>query len=87
MRERGHARQWVVFCGLIMVALAAAGCGDGDDGSSSSAMTPILFSAEGEDLNAYDSETLEKQVVISGNEDESDPNIPAVNGQICFDPT
>jgi hypothetical protein len=47
----------------------------------------VVFNAQLEDLDAYDAlDGDRKQVVVSGNEDESDPEIPALNGQICFFP-
>lgn len=89
MSQCGRGDVLLVLVGLGSVALLGlTGCGSDDcDSGSPSSSAPIVFSAEGEDLNAYDADTLEKQVVISGNEDESKPNIPAVNGQVCFDPT
>lgn len=72
---------------LVVLSLgilaASVGCGDNESGPSSI----TVFNAELEDLNAYDPlDGNRKQVVLSGNEDESDPNVPALNGQICFLP-
>jgi len=70
---------------MLNTALMVAGCGDDHSGSASS--STLVFAPEGEDLNVYDAASGAKQVLISGNEDESRPDIPAVNGEVCFDPT
>jgi hypothetical protein len=67
----------------VVSALAAAGCSD----RSVSPDSLVVLNAELERLNAYDlTDGIAKQTVISGNEDESNPDLPAVNGQICFLP-
>lgn len=79
----------------LLVSLLLGACGDSSSSSPTAAPTPsptppgspIILAPEGEDLNAYDpSGVLRKQPVIFGNEIESLPNLPAVNGQPCFDP-
>src|SRR5215472_15295046 len=75
--------------GAAVALLLMSGCGDDNDhGSGPTGSSTIVFAPEGEDLNAYDpANGFAKQAVISGNEDESRPDIPAVNGEVCFDPT
>jgi len=68
-------------CVTFLVVFAACG---GDNGSSGQ-QSIVLFSPEGQDLNAYDvSNGNLRQAVISGNEEEADPVLPSVNGQVCF---
>lgn len=84
---RTHA--WTSFATLSLttcILLAISGCA-GNDVQPSAEQVRWVFNAEGEDLNAYDVQNGDaKRVVLSGNEDESDPVIPALNGQICFHP-
>ena len=80
----------ISFAALALLAVGAlagtTGCSDDPEGSSGPSL--IVFNTEGQDLNAYDVLNGDlKQVVVSGNEDGTDPVLPAVNGQICFDPT
>ena len=85
---------------LAVALLVAAGCGDDDDGSEPSAGAadgghvvdesggggaPIVFSTEGNNLNAYGAEApFEKQTVIATAAD--DPDGMDINGQLCFFP-
>ena len=85
---------------LAVALLVAAGCGDDDDGGASDAGSaggdaaaddvagagaPIVFSTEGNNLNAYvGEEPFEKQTVIPTAAD--DPDGMDINGQLCFFP-
>lgn len=84
-------RSLCALCAAVAALLTLNGCGSDDsDSPAPDTSSIIVFAPEGEDLNAYAYDPvagLQKQVVISGNEDESKPNIPAVNGEVCFDPT
>ncbi len=78
-------RSVACLCGLW--ALGLAGCGDDDDLRLVSPMpAPIVFSTEGNRLNAYDpTDGFRKQTVVPSHADD-----PAagrdINGQICFAP-
>jgi hypothetical protein len=67
----------------MLASVLLASCG----GSSSS--KPIyVFDGENEDLNIYDvNNGFKKRVAYSGNEHEVRSDVPALNGQICFDPS
>ncbi len=84
---------------LVVALLLAAGCGDDDDGDpdagaasgdtpaeeAAGAGVPIVFSTEGNNLNAYvGEEPFEKQTVIATAAD--DPDGMDINGQLCFFP-
>ncbi len=85
---------------LAVALLVVAGCGDDDDGGASDAGSgggdaaadevagagaPIVFSTEGNNLNAYvGEEPFEKQTVIPTVAD--DPDGMDINGQLCFFP-
>jgi hypothetical protein len=59
----------------------SAGCGDDDD----SASNPIVFGGEANRLAAYDTVTLDKQIVIPSHGDDPINGLD-INGQICFFP-
>jgi len=82
-------RYLTLACAGSALACLLVACGDGsDDAAGKPAAGPIVFAPEGEILNAYDPQDgFKKQSVICCNEDESDPDVPAINGQTCFDPT
>jgi hypothetical protein len=66
---------------VLVWASLLAGCGDGNDSSKS----VIVFSGEGNNLNAYDpANGFRKQNVIRNH--AQDPNGLDINAQICFDP-
>ena len=84
---------------LVVALLLATGCGDDDGGDSdagaasgdtpteeaSGTGAPIVFSTEGNNLNAYvGEEPFEKQTVIATVAD--DPDGMDINGQLCFFP-
>lgn len=81
-----HATR-ILIGGIGALALFVVACGDDDGGGSGTGAAPILFAPEGEVLHAYDVNSGAEQSLICCNLDESDPDVPAVNGQTCFDPT
>jgi hypothetical protein len=74
-----------LLCALAsLVMLFTAGCGSDDESATGSSL--VLFSTEGEHLNAYDlTQGLRKQAVVTGGEDEHAGGL-SLNGQVCFDP-
>ena len=83
---------------LVAALLVAAACsGDDDDGGTADAggdapteetaddAAPVVFSTEGNNLNAYvGEEPFDKQTVITTAAD--DPDGMDINGQLCFFP-
>lgn len=68
----------------LAVILAIAGCG-GDDDSATAPATVVVFSGEGNRLNAYETAGgFAKQTVIENA--ATDPAGRDINGQICFLP-
>ena len=65
----------------VALALAAGGCSDATGGNGQ----PILFSPEGNDLNAYSTSSDVVAQTVIRNADE-DPNGRDINGQVCFAP-
>jgi hypothetical protein len=59
------------------------GCG-GSDGNAGTVAAPVLFSPEGNRLNAYDTNTLGMQTIVERH--DLDPNGRDINGQVCFFP-
>jgi hypothetical protein len=74
----------------VAVTVLAAACGgdDGDDAAQSvdaGPRAPVVFSTEGNNLNAYAAEApFTRQTVITARAD--DPDGLDINGQICFFP-
>ncbi len=78
-------RFWRVVVAIIAV-FGLVGCGD-DGEHQTQAASHVLFSTEGEHLNAYDLDDHDrKQAIVTGGEDEHAGGL-SLNGQICFDPT
>ena len=85
-----------MWAALVVLALAAACSGEGDDGeagddgSSTTSITtatraPVVFNGEGNNLNAISTEEgFESQRIFTNAED--DPEGTDVNAQICFFP-
>lgn len=67
---------------VLVLATALASCG------KPSPPSVIVLNGEWEQLDAYaPGEGDRKQVLVSGNPDEAKLDVPALNGQICFDPS
>ena len=78
-----------VFVGCVYV-MSLVGCGDDDSGSFAAPPTAapksvIVFSGEGNRLNAYDpADNFRKQTVVPSNADAPGGVGRDLNGQICF---
>jgi hypothetical protein len=81
-----------VAAALAVTVLVISGCGDDDsdaagdgDAAAEASDAPIIFSTEGNNLNAYvGEEPFEKQTVITTA--AVDPDGMDINGQLCFFP-
>ena len=73
----------------LTLAGAIAGCGESHTATPTPTAPSILvFSPQNNDLDVYAPlDGNRKQVVVSGNESGTNPNLLALNGQVCFDPS
>jgi hypothetical protein len=72
------------FLMMVLALVYVAGCGDNDESPPAAVSSPILLSPEGNRLNAYDTVSLRKQLVVQNH--DLDPNGRDINGQVCVFP-